>query len=334
MAERHGGDLLEATRRFGLPPGGWLDLSTGINPDPWPAGPLPPAALSRLPQQDDRLEAAARRYYRAPAVLAVPGSQSAIQWLPSLRPPSRVAVLGPTYGEHARNWRLWGHEVVELGVDALEAQLERWAVVVVVNPDNPTGRRLVPSRLLAWREALAGRGGWLVVDEAFTDVAPELSLAPHSAAPGLIVLRSLGKFFGLAGLRVGFVCAETDLLARLAERIGPWAVNGPARWWGTQALEDRAWQDRCRAALASAARRLDAALAVHGLTPAGGCSLFRWLPGEGAVRWQEALAQTGVWSRVYPRPLGLRLGLPPEADWERLERALAQAARWLQPGSD
>ncbi len=322
----HGGDLLAATRRFGLPPGGWLDLSTGINPDPWPAPALPPAALARLPLEDGHLEAAAAAYYGSDALLPVPGSQAAIQLLPRLRPPGEVAILGPTYAEHAHRWRAAGHRVTETDAAGVEAGLDRWSVVVVVNPDNPSGRLLAPKRLMAWRAALAERGGWLVVDEAFADLAPDHSLAPQAGAPGLVVLRSLGKFFGLAGLRLGFVLAERAVLDPLAEAIGPWAVSGPARWWGALALLDREWQGRTRARLAEAAARLDRLLAAHGWEVAGGTALFRWLPGEAASARQAALARAGVWTRVYPAPLGLRIGLPPAGGWERLEAALRAVA--------
>jgi len=321
----HGGDLVAATRRFGLPPGGWLDLSTGINPDPWPAPPLPPAVLARLPLEDGALEAAAAAYYGSDALLPVPGSQAAIQCLPSLRPPGEVAVLGPTYAEHAHRWRAAGHRVTETDAAGVEAGLDRWSVVVVVNPDNPSGRRLARERLEGWREALAARGGWLVVDEAFADLTPEASLAPRAGAPGLVVLRSLGKFFGLAGLRLGFVLAERAVLAPLAEALGPWAVSGPARWWGTLALRDRAWQGRARARLVEAAARLDRCLAARGWEVSGGTALFRWLPGDEAPARQAALARAGVWTRVYAAPLGLRIGLPPAGAWARLEAALEAA---------
>jgi cobalamin biosynthetic protein CobC len=200
-----------------------------------------------------------------------------------------------------------------------------WDVLVVINPNNPTGHFFPPDWLLAWHERLSVAGGWLVVDEAFMDVTPEFSLAPQSPRPGLIVLRSLGKFFGLAGARVGFVIAEPQLLRALHERLGPWAVNAPARWVATRALLDREWQAHTRQRLVAEGERLTALLSRFGLMPAGGCALFQWVPTPDAATIHGALARRGILVRLFEDPPGLRFGLPgSEAAWARLENALAE----------
>src|SRR5581483_2833826 len=201
----HGGQLLRAAERYGLPRERWLDLSTGINPVAWEGGPVPLASWNRLPEEGDGLLEAAEAYYKAPEVLPVCGSQAAIQALPRLRARSRVGVPALGYNEHAYRWKQAGHDVLPLELADLATALDALDVVLVCNPNNPTGERVRPAELLVWHERLSSRGGWLIVDEAFADSTPENSVARFAQRDGLIVLRSLGKFFGLAGARVGFV---------------------------------------------------------------------------------------------------------------------------------
>ena len=320
----HGGALRAAAARHGIPFDDWLDLSTGINPQGWPVPATPALVWQRLPETDDGLETAAADYYGCPNLLPVAGSQAAIQALPLLCPPGRVGVLVPSYAEHAYAWERAGHQVDRLDAGALDAGVERLDVLVLVNPNNPTGLRFEPATLLDWRARLAARGGWLVVDEAFIDATPAESLAVHTSLPGLIVLRSLGKFFGLAGARVGFVLGEPALLERLADRLGPWTVSGPGRWVAARALADRAWQEQMRITVARSGNRLADLLRRQGLPVAGGAGLFQWVPMPEAGFWQDALARRGILVRRFADPPGLRFGLPgTEPAWRRLELALA-----------
>lgn len=320
----HGGRLRLAAERFGIPLADWMDLSTGIAPYHWPLPDISPSAWMRLPEPNDGLEAAACAYYGAPAVLPVAGSQAAIQALPQLRARCRVAVLEPTYAEHRQAWHRAGHDVVAVTEDSVKAHLASVDVLVVVNPNNPTGRCLAPDVLLGWYAELARRGGWLVVDEAFADLVPSVSLAAYSNRPGLIVLRSLGKFFGLGGARLGFVLAEPLRLQRLADRLGPWTITGPTRQVGIAALNDTDNQTLWRARLAEDGQRLEAMLTQHGLAPAGGCDLFQWVPHRLSERLFKSLAQRGVLVRYFDSPSALRIGLPAdEAGWQRLNNALA-----------
>lgn len=327
----HGGRLREAAVRYGIPLERWLDLSTGINPDGWPVTSVPAAVWSRLPEEEDGLEESARSYYGGRHLLPVAGSQAAIQALPRLRPPSRVAVLAPSYAEHAAAWRAAGHQVTALGAGDLTdsraaATLGTRDVLVLIHPNNPTGVRFSPARLLDWHQRLAARGGWLVVDEAFMDPTPDQSLCPQAQGPGLVVLRSLGKFFGLAGARLGFVCAAPELLGALHRLLGPWTVNAPARWVARAALADGDWQGRARPRLTAAGERLRALLRRHGLEPQGGCALFQWVPDPRAPDLHRALARQGVLTRLFAEPASLRFGLPgAEGDWSRLDQALSLA---------
>lgn len=322
----HGGRLRAAAQRYGIPLRDWLDLSTGIAPEPWALPAIPLEAWARLPEDDDGLEQAACACYGARHALAVAGSQAAIRALPALLPPARVGVLGLSYAEHAHAWRRAGHRLLRLDAAAIDASLDALDVLVLANPNNPTGTRFAPARLLDWHARLAARGGWLLVDEAFIDCTPEQSVATHAHRPGLIVLRSFGKFFGLAGVRLGFVLAEPGLLASLHEALGPWTVSGPARVLGRQALEDASAPARRQRAgqLQAAGQRLARLLGEHGLAPAGGCALFHWVSLLQAATLHDFLARRGILVRLFESPASLRFGLPgSEADWQRLDCALA-----------
>lgn len=317
----HGGRLLAAATRYGIVPADWLDLSTGINPAGWPVPSIPPAVWQRLPEAEDGLVSAAAGYYGCPGVLPVAGSQAAIQALPRLRATSRVGVPHPAYAEHAHAWRAAGHTVTvwqpEQGVATLD-------VLVLVHPNNPDGQTYHRADLLTWHAELAARGGWLLVDEAFIDATPEASLSADCPREGLIVLRGLGKFFGLAGARIGFVLAEPALLGALDDRLGPWAVSAPSRWVARAALADTAWQQSARPALLAAGTRLADLLRAHGLAPAGGTALFQWVRTADAAAWHERLARQGILTRLFADPPSLRFGLPHhETDWARFAAALA-----------
>jgi len=319
----HGGRLRKAVMQYGIPEGEWLDLSSGLAPWPFPIPEIPLRAWARLPETDDGLEQAACEYYGVANVLPVAGSQAAIQLLPRLRRAGKVGVLSPCYAEHAEAWRRSGYIVREVLEQEVDFFLDSLDVLVVVNPNNPTGLSLGPQRLLDWHARLAQRGGWLVVDEAFMDITPQLSLASQAHQVGLIVLRSFGKFFGLAGVRLGFVLAERKLLKLLAELVGPWAVSGPTRVLGQACLRDTAGHAQQRSRCVEASQRLFELLERHGVRPQGGCALFQWLVTDHAEQLHEFMAQRGILLRLFAENSSLRFGLPDTgADWLRLEQAL------------
>lgn len=320
----HGGRLRQAASQYGIPLSDWLDLSTGINPNGWPVPPIPAACWQRLPEDDDELLTAARAYYRNDSLLTVAGSQAAIQSLPLLRAKSRVGVLHPAYAEHAGSWQKAGHQIIRLEESAIDERVDEVDVLILVNPNNPTGRLWTRSQLLRWHEKLSRRGGWLLIDEAFMDGLPDhYSLSSTPVQPGLIVLRSVGKFFGLAGIRCGFVIAEPTLLARLAALLGPWTVSHPGRYIAARALADRTWQSTNAALLASQGQRLGQLLTDCGWPPSGGCSLFQWVKNQQASKLQELLANRGILTRLFQEPASLRFGLPKdEPAWQRLAQAL------------
>lgn len=325
MTRDHGGDIDRAIARFGGERADWVDLSTGINPRAYPLPPLPATAWTALPTAGDvaALTAAARVAYGGTVdPLPLGGAQAAIQLIPRLASPGAARILGPTYNEHAAALAAAGWRVAD--VDALEA-LAGADLAVVVNPNNPTGRRHSPNDLLD----LSGRVGMLVVDESFVDPTPELSLAPHVRADdGIVVLRSFGKFYGLAGLRLGFVLTGDGARTALASMAGPWAVSGPAIAVGRAALVDDAWRRATIARLAADGARLDDLAAGAGWRLAGGALLFRLYETPDARAAQSALARRQVWSRAFPYSrTWLRLGLPDgSAAWRNAERALRSLA--------
>lgn len=326
----HGGRLRSAAVRYGIPLAEWLDLSTGVSPFGWPVPMLSAGSWARLPEEDDGLEDAAAAYYGTSTGLAVAGSQAAIQALPALFPRSSVVCLSPLYNEHPHAWRAHGHAVRPHPSGDLRGALAIGSQhIVLCNPNNPTGHRYCRPELLEAAASLRARGGVLVVDEAFIDVNPDESLAPiagSDAGPNLIVLRSLGKFFGLAGARVGFLFASTDLRQRLAPRLGPWTIAGPSREVTRLALSDRSWQRDTRPYLRASGQRLVQTLepmCVVGATP-----LFATVSPPRAREVHEELARVGILTRYFEDHALVRFGLPDsEESWERLASALVVCRR-------
>lgn len=330
VSEHHGGRLHEAARRWGIPVSDWLDLSTGISPFAWPVPALPPSVWQRLPEEDDGLTACCRHWLGVPAdaaCLPVPGSQAALQLLPRLRTACRVGVPSPGYREHALAWQREGHKVVPLSVEQIDAALPDLDVLVCINPNNPTGHLYPPDTLLRWHQQLTAKGGWLVVDEAFLDASDGDSLAPRCGLPGLIVLRSLGKFFGLAGLRAGVMVGPVAVCEALADLLGPWALSHPARWVMMRALQDVGWQQQQRQRLRQARLRLNERLSKAGLLPQGDSDLFTLCLHDEAEAIRNGLARQGILVRHFEQPGALRFGLPGnESEEKRLLLALQRVS--------
>ena len=208
-------------------------------------------------------------------------------------------------------------------IDYDDDWLDALDVLVWIQPNNPTGLTVPVEQLLRWHQRLQARGGTLVIDEAFVTNTSNTGMAPFAGIPGLVVLRSLGKFFGLAGVRAGAVISEDTMVRALGNRLGPWAVSGPARYVMKLALEDRDWQARAAKTLNESSTRLHHLLAEHGLGNSTGTVLFRYLLHPEAAQIQDALAQQGILVRLFEKPAALRFGLPgAEAEWQRLAAAL------------
>jgi len=301
----HGGALDAACRQWGGLRGDWIDLSTGINPVPYPLPPLPLSDWTALPDSGAMraLERAARAFWSVPAgadILAAPGASCLIAALPRCLPGKAVQIRPDTYNEHATAFRAAGWAVTP---DAA-------AVQVIVHPNNPTGEfSASPQAPLA------------VIDESFCDTDPARSLVA-GAGVDHIILKSFGKFWGLAGLRLGFAIGAPDLIAQLRAQIGPWPVSGPALTIATQALRDHTWADETRRRLTQDAARLDALMAHAGARATGDCPLFRLYTVPDAASWHDHFAQHQILTRVFPyNSKWLRLGLPAPEHWPRLKQA-------------
>ncbi len=328
-AIRHGGNVGKARLMFPEAPEPWIDLSTGINPHSYPHSPVPASAFARLPEPDaaEELKRLAVASFGAPSaghVVLSPGTQMLMPLLAHLaleRGAKSGAVLSPAYAEHARTARMAGLTVTE--VDHI-SDLSAYDYAVVVNPNNPDGRITDREALLSLAEAMRRKGGLLVVDEAFIETGHTESLANVAGHDALVVLRSFGKFYGMAGVRLGFALAHPDIAAELEARLGPWAVSGPALSIATQALADREWQSSMRLRLAAEAQRMSELLEKAGLKIAGGTSLFTLVRDHRAKELFDHLGLHGILVRIFDeRPNDMRFGLPgSEAEWQRLTEAL------------
>lgn len=306
----HGGDLDAAMLQYGGKEEDWLDLSTGINPEHYAINAILDKDWSNLPSKSGNASvcSAARKFWNVPDsadILAIPGCSSAIMQIPTLMTPGSVEIKAPTYNEHAAAFQFHGWKI--------QKQYERPKARVVVNPNNPTGEFSTPTHPVRLN----------VIDESFCDTSPQNSHIACAARPGNIVLKSFGKFWGLAGLRLGFAIGDPTLIESLRQRLGPWPVSGTALSIGTQALKDFSWAEQTRIRLNRDIARLDHLLVKLKAKPIGNCSLFRTYVLNDAPKIQNHLAKSFIWSRVFPYSGNwIRLGLPPEADWDRLEKAL------------
>ena len=337
MKLHHGGNLVDATRRFGAPDAGWLDLSTGISPWSWPVPVVPERVWRNLPYPDGELERIAADYFGAASsgVLATPGSQFAISTVPALVRKGRVAMPSVGYAEHHHAWICAGHQPIHYDDESALVALADGGLVdhaVIINPNNPTGTLLPQSTVSSVSARLASRDGCTLVDEAFVDPVPGYSSGHLCGTQGLVVLRSLGKFFGLAGVRLGFCLGSASILGQLEERMGPWLVNHAARWIGERALEDTEWHALQRARLEAVSVRWHSDVA--GIVPSAAAwtrnALFSSVQMERAraLALFESMADRGVLIRLFEldaeRAL-IRLGLPGEEDYHRAIDALQAA---------
>ena len=305
----HGGGLDAAIATYGGTRDSWLDLSTGINPMPYPMPKLPSDAWTALPDKAAfaRLYDLARQFWKIPdsaAIIGATGASAIIAALPRVLPNGEVNIPGPTYNEHGAAFQAAGWP---LGQNPNHA-------MVAVHPNNPDGHLWAAADLNA---------NFTIIDESFCDVAPEASLIHLANRPGTVVLKSFGKFWGLAGLRLGFAIGDPEVISKLTDLLGPWQISGPALAIGAEALADPQWADETRKRLTADAAHLDTLLTSKGADLVGGTTLFRLYKVQNAQAAQDQMAKHNVWSRVFPyAPDWLRLGLPPTDCWEQLEAAL------------
>jgi cobalamin biosynthetic protein CobC len=305
----HGGGIDAAIAQYGGTRESWLDLSTGINPTPYPMPKLPHDAWTALPDQAafTRLSDLARRFWNVPeeaAIVGATGASAIIAALPSVIPTGTVSIPSPTYNEHGAAFGAAGWT---LDQDPSHA-------IVAVHPNNPDGRLWQAEDLTA---------PYVIIDESFCDVMPKASLIHLSKRPGTVVLKSFGKFWGLAGLRLGFAIGDPEIIGKLTDILGPWQISGPALAIGANALADPQWASETRTCLTGDTVRLDRLVTATGSKLVGGTTLFRLYEVGDAAVMQDKLARHHIWSRTFPYADNwLRLGLPASDRWGQLEAAL------------
>lgn len=314
----HGGGLQAAKAHFGddRP---WIDLSTGINPHPWPTSGID-IDWRRLPEAETIAtleEAAAAHFGVSPHhVCALSGSEIGMRLTGRLIGGAFLSPL-PSYRTHG--------EVTETVERVERGRLDErhGSSLILANPNNPDGHVYSPAELMA---LLQKRGNdWLLVDEAFADCTPDRSIAQAVADNrNLAVFRSFGKFFGLAGIRLGFLIAPSTLIAKLRAIIGTWPVSAAAAAIGTAAYRDGEWIEATRRTLAQQAHDLDAILLRCGYRAIGASPLFRLIETDNAIGLFEHLARHAILTRPFAEnSRWLRVGLPENrAAFARLETAL------------
>lgn len=328
----HGGRLCVARALFPDIPQPWVDLSTGINPMSYPAPRASARERNRLPEPTElaKLEAVAAAAFGVedPArVVAVGGTENALRLLPFLLNANAAVVAGPTYGSHADSWNRAGVKARVVTDAELTAAADGNVAMTAVNPNNPDGRVLDRVQLQSLHDSLYASGGVLIVDEAFGDLDPRVSvadLAGTERAPSLLILRSFGKFYGLAGVRLGFVIASASIASRLRHLLGDWPVSSDALRAGLAAYADHAWAEKTRLRLIRASQRLDKLLIAGGMTVVGGTSLYRLARAANARARFTQLLSHGILTRPFDYDSTLlRFGLPQGSnDWQRLADAL------------
>ena len=316
----HGGRLSAARQRYEtrLP---WIDLSTGINPLAWPGTAMitpdwqslpDPAALADLEQ------AAAAHFGVSPDhICALPGSETGLRLLGHLIDTPACHIL-PSYRTHAQAFP--NSRPLQQPEDAPPG-----TALLLANPNNPDGRLYTQAQMQQLLAQQERGGGWLIVDEAFADCMPGASMAAEVADHRrLLIFRSFGKFFGLAGVRLGFLLAPSPIIAACRRLLGDWPLSAAAIDFGRAAYRDYGWIDETIATLSTRAASLDVLLIRHGFIPRGDCPLFRLIDTPNAVRLFDRLARHAILTRPFEDyPHWLRFGLPADdAAMARLDEAL------------
>lgn len=259
---QHGGNLTEAIKQYNITKENWLDLSTGISPWTYPFQPLPDRVWQELPPSGSELLASAAKFYdvKQNSITATPGSQIAIRLLPQLFEPSKVAIPTLGYKEHAASWQMANHQTLHYhdATELLELiNTNRVEHVVVINPNNPNGEKL---NLRTLDRIILKISGICIIDEAFIDyydddfdegddstsISSATKVLSDFEYDNLIILRSVGKFFGLAGIRLGFCIGFHPSLQTLNALLQPWSISHASQYIGIQALQDKQWQQQQR----------------------------------------------------------------------------------------
>ena len=335
VVEPHGGNISALMAKYPNAQRPFIDLSTGINPYSYPIPPIQQEWIRLLPEakQVNRVRKSAAQYYGLEDntnLVIGSGMQQMMFSLACLRlrlrGPATINIVSPTYNEHARVWTAAGHAVYEVANinDAASGD-----VVVVCNPNNPDGRTYKPDELTALATQLHQRNAWLVVDESFMDIIPDFSLAKlASTSDNIVVFRSCGKFFGVAGLRVSCAIAWESCANWLTAAVGPWPISTAACNVLPAMFADAAWIQSTRTTLVKEAVQWRGMLASY-FTLVGFTPFFTLVDVPHAEQWYEKFVTHGIAVRRFEyNQRWLRIGLPAKADLPRLQATLAAGSAW------
>lgn len=327
----HGGCLSAFQRAYPMAPSPWYDLSTGVNPFHYPFNGHFASSLCALPEAEklDALRHAAAQAYDSCAedIVAAPGTQTIIGLMPYLLAPPRVYIEAPTYSGHEESWH-GAHIQCESRSDLMNTQIDPGCTYILCRPNNPDGRRNTILELQDFATHVQGHDGTLVIDASFADFEFE-NVSEIVQNPAVIMLRSFGKTFGLAGLRLGFAVSKHPVMKRLAVALGPWPLHGSALSIGTEALNDKTWRRETAKKLLANQQRLQEMMSSAGLTYLGGTHLFSLFSHRNAPNLWHRCAINGVATRRFrDRADWLRLGTPGDEDaFYRVRTALSKAFR-------
>ncbi|MGB0495833.1 MAG: threonine-phosphate decarboxylase CobD [Kangiellaceae bacterium] len=336
----HGGQLQKQAKKYNIPAENWLDLSTGISPYSYPVQTIPSSMWRRLPEFSDSLLKAVKQYYGSSKFVACAGSQAAIQAIPqvwkqvlkfSATRPAKIWLPKVGYKEHQKHWISNGFSITHYVELPNASDLEENSVVVVINPNNPSGAVYDSKILLELANTLAKKNGLLIIDEAFIDSNLSLSIATKASHfKNLIILRSIGKFFGLAGIRLGFAFANDTWLKQLKVKLGEWPISGPSLYIAEKALSDSSWQSAQRFRLDKQSMALHSLLRRVFNLNSKGCNLFRTINLANATEIFESLCKQAVYVRLTDDKKSLRFGIPDSDGFFRLEKALLNSMEFSQ----
>lgn len=333
-------DLSDNTNRWGMPPAAAAALRG-----------LDPASLTRYPSPyGDSLKAAIATYLGVDASSVVTGAGSDGVLEPAIRayahPGGRMVLADPTFVMAGSFGRMNGLAptgvplLASYDIDAGAMVQASGDVTYLCAPNNPTG---TPVSRAALEEVVAGAPGLVIIDEAYADFASSNALEIACASDRVLVLRTLSKAFGLAGLRVGYGVGSPELVQAVEKARGPYTVSAAAERVARTALRDDVEWVAARVGDAVAAREwLANALCSLGLEPVQSEANFLFVPVVDAAQVAGRMAGDGVKVRAFEglplvspglertRGAGLRITVAPAAE---LEPAIDALRRALQGGS-
>jgi len=318
---QHGGDIDLAIKKYGGKREDWVDLSTGINGTSYPWQESINVELRNLPSNKIlmNLEKAAARAYKiaeSADTAAVSGAQQIINLLPiCLKSCNSVTILGPTYSEYEKAFKSSG---IKTQTVSEVSKLSSSDIAIIVNPNNPTGKVIADEML----EDLSKKVRILIIDESFKMFSTRRTLNFSN----IIQINSLGKFFGLAGIRLGFVSGPSDFIKAVKEMLGPWPVSSLAAEIGIVALNDRVWISEMEKLLVTESNALHEACNSRNWELVGRTSLFHTYATSSCLEVEKQFAAHGIWVRTFDySETWVRLGIPTsENQWERVKQALNQ----------